>query len=127
MTCLLTKKRRGGCQNRFLPRTRPALLRQGRPLHRTLAGDAVFLEGTVSRVEAMSLFGGLRKERKMQSLRRCCLASALHLRQGYLEFESSDQRRRADKSHEPRTKSQEPERFARKPLPIFRGGSAPKN
>ena len=65
----------------------------------------MFLERTESRVEAISLFGGVWKERKTQSLRRCCLASALHLRQAYLEFESSDQRRRADKLHEPRTRN----------------------
>jgi hypothetical protein len=44
-----------------------------------IAVSVLFLKGTVSRVRAALLLTGIRKARKMQSLRRQHLASALHL------------------------------------------------
>ena len=50
----------------------------------------MFLRGTLSRVDAISLFGGICKTRKTPCLHRSRLASALHVRQAHLELESSN-------------------------------------
>jgi hypothetical protein len=45
------------------------------------APNVLFPKGTVSRVDAGAFFAAIGKTRKMQSLRRACLASALHSEQ----------------------------------------------
>jgi hypothetical protein len=65
-----------------------------------LALSVLFLEGTVSRVDAAMPFTGIRKTRKRQSLRQQRLASTLHLEKTSTKAKSQNFSREADKLDE---------------------------
>lgn len=62
------------------------------------ASADVFLEGTLFRDEARILFAGICKPRKMRSLRRNCLAIALHSVVSYKKADSKHHSVHADKA-----------------------------
>jgi len=105
MKCVLTKKAAARRPDTHQPAKNSLPCHWRRFAAAAFALLALFLEGTVSRVDAAILFTGICKTRKMHSLRQEHLASVLLLEEASIKLKSRNFSREADKLDEPRVEN----------------------
>jgi hypothetical protein len=105
MKCVLTKKAAARRPDTHQPAINSLPCHWRRFAAAAFALLALFLEGTVSRVDAAILFTGICKTSKMHSLRHEHLASVLQLEEASIKVKSRNFHREADKLDEQRVEN----------------------